>query len=167
MQCLRAALALAHQFHDAALMNDINRELANRPRYLRSYSDGKPLDAQSLAEVLRAERAAGEIPKSSTAAEKSVVLIDPPDFSGGGFFDPYDSTFEDDDDEDEDYYEDDYDDPGFGDAAAILPAEVRAVMTKILDKYGTLPNANEMERKDPKLAKELLDALAKAAGRKR
>jgi hypothetical protein len=174
-QCLRAALELARQAHDADLINQILTAIDRHPHARRALAggrNGEGISPAQLAEVLKHERLAVDFPTTGIAADKHLVLPDPPRRGSGSPFEMFDDDgFDGFDDDDDDWDDEDDDDdsfePGFGaspgfdlDAAAknISPEALRELQ-EVIRKLGHFPSPVEMMRLNPKLLTELLMAM--------
>ncbi len=160
-------MALAQQSHDPELMAQISLTIEHNAatRQRVAFGRGKALGAETLAEILKAERKAVSYPRTDYEAHKHVVLIESqrPHFG----FDSADV-----DDEDDDYddgeggeFVDDEDFEAWDDAPPPrampngVPARALPILDKILDRYGELPDPNQVIRENPDLAIELMDVL--------
>jgi hypothetical protein len=179
-QCLRAALELARQGHDAGLIDQILTAIERHPHARRALADGRSgagITPEQLADVLKHERSADAFPTTAAAADEHVVLPDPPIGRGASPYEMFDDGYEDDDEDDDD--DDDWDDGddadddfdlGFGSSGGpnldldaiddLIPPALRQQVMEIAKKLGRPPTPNDMMKKNPKLLMELLAAMA-------
>lgn len=166
-QCLRAALELARQTHDAELLREVFLEIDRHPqakRRLASGQAGQNMGEELLADVLRKERDARNFPHDGAQADRHLVAIEP-SRPGDGRRD--DLPFGDDQDDD---------DPQDGDVGDFNPMNLPpplgnlepAMVQELLDLLdsgkGHLPAPWEMEKTNPKLLMQLLAALNAGLG---
>lgn len=156
-QCLRAALKLARQAGDAALLREIASEFQRHPfagPAVGAGRDGGGLSDAVLAEVLQQERAARSLPRAAADADRHLAIIESERAERGerGPFDEptFDEVYDDDESADRDA-------GGLPDVdAALLDA-----LGQFRDSKGGLPSPEALLRNNPKL---LLQVLATIAG---
>jgi hypothetical protein len=175
-QCLRAALELARQAHDADLIQQVLAAIDLHPHARGALADsrsGEPISDELLADVLKSEREADAFPTGMTEADKYLVLTERTR-PRGSIFDGFDDGGYDDDDDDEDDDDDGFDDDGPDGVPDIdMGFDPEAVMNHLspdlvqqlqdaVKKLGRFPTPAEMTKLDPKLMMALLMALAKS-----
>ena len=173
-QCLRAALELARQAHDADLIQQVLAAIDRHPHARGALADsrsGEPISDELLADILKSEREANGFPTGMTDADKYLVLTER-SAPRGSFFDTFDDGgyFDDgDDDDDDDPFDDEFDaGAGMGmdfDPNAVikqLPPDLLRKLQEAVKKLGRFPTPAEMTKLEPELMMALLKALAKA-----
>jgi hypothetical protein len=172
-QCLRAALELARQSHEAGLIDMVLSAIDRHAQARRALADsrnGEGIGDAALANVLEQERAAARFPRSQAEADKHLVLLDRRPMMSSPFemFEPFDDDDDDDDDDDYGYDDEAGDDGGFDpqdveELARSLPPEVAKPLGEIMRKLGRFPTMSEVQRMNPALLNKMLDAFVNGA----
>jgi len=167
-QCLRAAMELAQQTHDAELMGEVSAEIDRHPtvrRRLSARGAAQRLGEELLADILKSERDARSVPRDAAQAERYVVAIEN-DSPVARFHDDGepDSAYEEGFEEDEEYeeYEEDAEDvepSSHGMLPDGIPIEALPLLNTLIEKFGRVPSPQELIRTDPMLAMRLLGVL--------
>jgi hypothetical protein len=153
-QCLRAAMQLAQQAHDAELLSAVSGAIDEHPRTRRAMAGAgsRGLGEQLLAEILKNEREARTFPRNAREAERHVVTIDS-DIPSDEFYDEQEVDDEEESGEDELEVHDASSMPD-GFSAALLP-----LVQKMIERYGRLPLPEQVMKDDPRLALELASLI--------
>lgn len=162
-QCLLAALDLARQTHDAQLLQEVVAQVDRHPgakRAIASAENGRGLDDDVLAEILKHERDAPRFPRDRADAERYLAIM-----AAEGFDSGYPDAFPLGDNDNDD--DDDHDNQEIDDSLPLNPPrsledfgpEVLEVLAPLLSGKGRLPTPAELMKTDPELLLRLMAAL--------